>query len=131
MLKRLSEFSCILEFPIPPAFARAPIISVGRERAGTQHSNTHLMLTFIIFLSPFGKKENSRGKRLVGIYLNEYAANDSTRYARFRKRQEEDATENERAHSAGATEVCSRGGRICDAEVPGLVCFCKFHCDFV
>ena len=60
-----------------------------------------------------------------------YAANDSTRYARFRKRQEEDATENERAHSAGATEVCSRGGRICDAEVPGLVCFVSFTAIFV
>ena len=65
------------------------------------------------------------------ISFYEYAANDSTRYARFRKRQEEDATENQRAHSAGATEVCSRGGRICDAEVPGLVCFCQFHGDFV
>jgi hypothetical protein len=59
----------------------------------------------------------------VWISCYEYAANDSTRYARFRKRQEEDATENERAHSVGATEVCSRGGRICDAEVFGLVCF--------
>jgi hypothetical protein len=84
------------------------------------------MLTVILFLSPFGKTENSRGKRLVGICLNEYAANDSTRYARFRKRQEEDATENERAHSVGATEVSSRGGRNCDAEVSGLVCFVSF-----
>jgi hypothetical protein len=103
------------------------MVSVGRERAGTHNSNTHLMLTtFILFLPPLGKKENSRGKRLVWISFYEYAANDSTRYARFRKRQEEDATENERAHSVGATEVCSRGGRICDAEVPGLVCFVSF-----
>ena len=97
------------------ANTRAPMVSVGRERAGTQNSNTYLMLTFILFLSPLGKKENSRGKRLVvnislcweqRLPTEEQPATN----ARFRTRQQEEATDNQRAHNASATDVCSRAG---------------------
>ena len=116
-----------LEFPLPPAFIRAPIVSVGRERAGTHNSNTHLMLTFIISLSPPGKKENSRGKRLV---VNISLCWDSTTNAPRRAARKKRALSNATARrgdrkSACAQCVCDRcllAGRTC----AGLLVFSGF-----